>query len=78
MSDNQFSATIFYIHKNPVHHGYCEKITDWEWSSYKAIMGSISTFQKRFEIIDWFGNKERFIEFHQQPIYLKNAVALEV
>jgi putative transposase len=29
-NDSQFGATIFYIHKNPIHHGYCEKIEQWQ------------------------------------------------
>jgi len=26
MNDSQFGVTVFYIHKNPVHHGYCKKM----------------------------------------------------
>ena len=26
-SDPQYTATLFYIHKNPVHHGYCKNIS---------------------------------------------------
>jgi putative transposase len=32
-SDRHVSATINYIHHNPVHHGYATKWTDWPWSS---------------------------------------------
>ena len=76
-NDSQFSATTFYIHKNPVHHGYCKKITDWPWSSYKAVLSEHPTNIKRKEILDWFGNKETYVKFHTQPIQLKNAVIVE-
>lgn len=33
-SNEQLHATLFYIHKNPVHHGLCKNINDWHWSSY--------------------------------------------
>ena len=75
--DSQLSATIFYVHKNAVHHGYCKEITDWPWASYKAILSKSPTKLKRKEIIEWFGNEAEFIKFHSQPIYLKNAVIIE-
>lgn len=76
-NDAQFSSTIFYIHKNAVHHGYCKEITDWPWSSYKTILSKSPTKIKRREHLEWFGNEQEFIKFHTQPINLKNAVVLE-
>ena len=32
-SDRDFFATINYVHNNPVHHGYVQSWTDWQWSS---------------------------------------------
>jgi putative transposase len=75
--DAQFSSTIFYVHKNAVHHGYCKEITDWRWSSYKTILSKSPTKIKRKEVLDWFGNEMEFVKFHSQPINLKNAVVLE-
>ena len=76
-TDAQFGATIFYIHKNPVHHGYCSSIGEWKWSSYKSLLSTQYTNLLRNEVIDYFGSKEQFISFHQQPVYLKNAVVIE-
>jgi putative transposase len=75
--DSQFGATIFYIHKNAVHHGYVNNISDWRWSSYYAFISNASTLLLRDEVLDWFGGIEQFIEFHKQPIYLKSAVIVE-
>ena len=77
LKDSQFSATIFYVHKNAVHHGYCKVIEEWPWSSYNEILLNSSTDLKRKELIEWFGNEAEFIKFHSQEIYLKNSVVLE-
>jgi putative transposase len=75
--DGQFSDTIFYVHKNPVHHGYCKTITEWPASSYNILTGIESTFLMRDEIIDWFGSMDQFIKFHERPIDLKGEITLE-
>jgi REP element-mobilizing transposase RayT len=75
--DGQFSAIIFYIHKNPVHHGLTKDLHAWRWSSYPAFLSSSPTQLPRKEIIDWFGSRESFIQFHQQPIDLKHNGEME-
>ena len=72
IDDAQFGATIFYIHKNPVHHQYVKSIGDWHWSSYHSLMSELPTMLLRDEVIEWFGGREQFKKFHQQPIYLKD------
>ena len=76
-TDAQYSATVFYIHKNAVHHGYCKLIPDWLWSSYNSMLSNVATKLERQKVLDWFGGAKRFIEYHAQPIYLKNAVIVE-
>jgi putative transposase len=76
-SDGQFGSTVFYIHKNPAHHGYCNDLTDWHWTSYKTFLSQSPTMILRNETLDWFGGVERFIDYHNQPINLKGAAGLE-
>ena len=76
-SDAQYSATVFYIHKNAVHHGYCKDIAAWSWSSYNTILSNAPTKIERQKVLDWFGGSEKFIEYHSQPIHLKNAAGVE-
>jgi len=76
--DIQLGASIFYIHKNPVHHGYCKHIEDWKWTSYHSILSDKITLIKRNEILNWFDGKEAFIKFHSQDIYLKNAAIIDL
>ncbi len=75
--DEQLSATIFYIHKNPVHHGLVKKLEDWKWSSYKSFFSNRETSLQKDEVIDMFQGIEAFAAFHQQTVYLKNAVVTE-
>lgn len=75
--DSQLSSTIFYVHKNAVHHGYCKNITDWRWSSYKTFLSKSPTKIKRKQVLEFFGDEAGFIKFHSQPIYLKDAIGLE-
>ena len=77
MDDCQFGSTIFYIHKNPVHHGYVNSISSWRWSSYNKLIGKSATMLKRDEVLNWFGNVSAFKQYHEQPIHLKNAMIVE-
>ena len=72
--DTQFSSTLFYIHKNPVHHGYCQNLSDWEWSSYNTMLSVAPTGLLRYEVLNWFGNLDKFVEFHKQPVFLKESL----
>ena len=76
-TNQQFGATVFYIHKNPVHHGLCKKLDQWPWSSYNTMLSISPTKLLRQEVLDWFGGLAAFLEYHSRPIYLKNAAALE-
>jgi putative transposase len=40
-SDRHFCATINYVHHNPVHHGYVQRWTDWQWSSAKEYLAQM-------------------------------------
>ena len=71
-TQTQLTTTVFYIHKNSVHHRYCSKIADWPWSSYNIILSNEPTKLQRQKLLNWFGNTEKFIAYHNQPIYLKN------
>ena len=75
--DSQFGSTIFYIHKNPVHHGYTDTISQWRWSSFHTLIGKSETILKRKEVLNWFGGISAFQQYHEQSIDLKTAKFLE-
>lgn len=64
-SDSYFTNIIYYIHANPVQHGFVKNITDWPWTSYHQITGE-ELAPVHEEVINWFGNRQEFIRFHQQ------------
>lgn len=33
--ENHLRMIVFYIHLNPVHHGFTEALEQWKWTSYK-------------------------------------------
>jgi REP element-mobilizing transposase RayT len=70
-AESDISSFIFYIHKNAVHHGLKKIIGDWPFDSYRAILSEKPTDLKREEVIEWFGSKQSFIDFHKQPVNLK-------
>ncbi|MDN5204938.1 transposase [Fulvivirgaceae bacterium BMA10] len=67
-SDDYLSNIIFYIHHNPLHHGFTNNIEDWPHSSYHALISDKKTRLERAYVNKWFGGKERLRAFHQQSI----------
>ncbi|RDC56724.1 hypothetical protein DU508_05840 [Pedobacter chinensis] len=63
-SEEYFTKIIFYIHANPQQHGLTTDFRDWQWSSYKRILIDKPSSLKKGEVIEWFGNKESYIQFH--------------
>jgi putative transposase len=69
-NENDFTTFIWYIHKNAVKHQLTKSIGSWEFDSYNPILSDTPTFIKRDEVIEWFGGREAYIRFHQQPLNL--------
>ena len=64
-SDKYFASLIFYIHNNPVHHGFTNDLRLYQWSSYKAIVNEQPTKIQKNELLKWFGGKNDFTDFHK-------------
>lgn len=64
-SERYFQQLIFYIHNNPVHHGFVTQMGLYPWSSYESIVSEKPTMLKRNIILDNFGGKDRFLEYHK-------------
>ena len=67
-SEDYLKTLVCYIHRNPIHHGFCTNFTDWEHSSYHSYLSDKSTKIKRQFILDLFDGKDNFIAAHQQQI----------
>ncbi len=44
LSDEQYKATLHYIHHNPVKHGLVKGPRDWKWSSLTAGVADLEGF----------------------------------
>ncbi len=65
-SEKYLRNLIYYIHNNPVHHGFTKRASDYPWSSYKSILSDKPTKLKREEIIEIYGSKENYINYHKE------------
>lgn len=65
-NESYFQKLIFYIHNNPVHHGFTNDINNYPWSSYETILSKKPTHLKRDEVIQFFSDLDNFIHFHNQ------------
>ncbi len=64
-NDTYLMTLIHYIHYNPIHHYLTPHIQNWHYSSYNTLIHQANTKLMRKEVLELFGNKERFIEFHK-------------
>jgi len=76
-SDSYLTNVIFYIHHNPVHHGFTRRIEDWPHNSYPVLLADKTTKLRRKAIIEWFGNKEEMVRFHQQTLMDLNELEIK-
>lgn len=65
-SESYLTAVVAYIHRNPIHHGFCTSLHEWKFSSYNAYIHEKSTKIQKDYILKWFNGKNEFISFHKE------------
>lgn len=65
-NDEYLQQVVFYIHNNPVHHGFCEHPLEYPWSSYLTCTSEKPTKLERDLVIKWFEDRENFVAAHEQ------------
>ncbi|GIZ08208.1 hypothetical protein [Flavobacterium sp. UMI-01] len=75
-SERYFKQLIFYIHNNPVHHGFVIDMNSYPWSSYGTIISDKPTKLKRNETIEMYGDIENFICYHSEKQNLNDIIDL--
>ncbi len=55
---------VEYIHSNAKRHGIHYSTFGYPYSSYRSILSNKNTLLKRKEVLNWFGNKQSFINAH--------------
>lgn len=63
-SNDQLKYLVYYIHHNPIHHGFCKHFLEYPWSSYLTILSPKQTRLNRDEVLKWFQDKAYFKEYH--------------
>ncbi len=61
---NHLRYLVYYIHHNPIHHGFCYHFLDYPWSSYLTVLSPKTTRLKRDEVLKWYNEKTNFEKFH--------------
>ena len=56
---------VYYIHHNPVHHGFTNDMSKYRWSSFRLIISAKITKLKSKDVVEWFDNLENFEYFHK-------------
>ena len=60
---------IHYVYYNPVNHGFVDKVNEWRYSSYNAIIFDKPTLIIRKDVIMYFDNIENLKFCHQiEPV----------
>jgi putative transposase len=67
-SEEYLRKVIVYIHRNPVHHGFCSHPLEYGWSSYITnTSGKITTMNHK-EVVSWFEDRQRFELAHNNTL----------
>ncbi len=66
----QLVNLVHYIHTNPQKHGICDDFRHYTWSSYQRIMKSRPTKLQKEAVIEWFNNKDNYLDYHNRTIDL--------
>ncbi len=75
--EHYFKNLIHYIHFNPVHHGFVDDLRDWNHSSFESLFSKKSSSLNKEIVLDWFGNRNEFFNFHQKEIDERMILELE-
>ena len=75
-SEKYFQNLIYYIHNNPVKHGFVDSMIEYPWSSYETIISSRKTKLQRDSVIEIFDDLNNFKYYHSRKQNLNNITDL--
>jgi REP element-mobilizing transposase RayT len=64
-SERYLQNVIYYIHNNPVQHGFVKQLSLYPWSSFETIISDKPTKLNRQDVIDLYGTKLDFLDYHK-------------
>ncbi len=63
--ENYLTWCLWYIHRNPLHHGYTKDWQLWKYSSYQAYYSDKPTLMSKEFFMNLFGSKELLLKYHE-------------
>jgi len=69
VNENYLIQLICYIHHNPENHHITDDYRTYEFSSYRAYLSEQPTLIEKNEVLEFFGDKQNFIYYHQLKHY---------
>jgi len=72
-TEEYLKILVCYIHRNPIHHGFCSNFDDWKYSSYHAYLSDKNTKIERDYMLEQFSDKANFVAIHQQQVEQLNT-----
>ncbi len=66
--DKYFTQLIRYIHFNPQKHGFVDNFREYQHSSYHSHLANSPTKLAREQVLEWFGNANKYKEFHSSEL----------
>ncbi|HPG73843.1 MAG TPA: hypothetical protein PLM49_06090 [Bacteroidales bacterium] len=68
-NEDHFRALVVYIHRNPVHHGFCKHFSEWKFSSYNSLnQADEGDLIDRAAVFEAFGNEEACWDVHNEKL----------
>ncbi len=64
-----FLNTVIYTHRNPLHHAFCDRYTDWSYTSFCEIKEHNSQIIEVDKLLRMFGGQVSFIDLHEQSAH---------
>jgi putative transposase len=63
-----FLNSVIYVHRNPVHHGFCMDFNEWPYSSYRDVFADEHGFTENVKLVRLFDGLGNYIEQHQTAL----------
>jgi putative transposase len=73
---NYLLNLVHYIHFNPIESRLCNKLEDWNYSSYQKILSLEKGFLSSIEVINWFEDFQNFLVFHSTSPNKMNLISI--
>ncbi|MCC5919974.1 MAG: hypothetical protein LAT68_03660 [Cyclobacteriaceae bacterium] len=76
-NEKYFTQLIAYIHLNPIKHGFCKNLFEWQYSSIHSYSSQQPSKINRDHLHECVENKEKLLRFHERIEIEEQALTFE-